>query len=208
MKKLIILAFALAPFFGLQAQYNGGLWAYTWDISFGLGETNDFISQTSFRGFNLRGSGFVTPQVAIGGQFSWHTFYQKEADKVQEFDFEDEDGNRVVGDIWGTQFRYINSFPLLGTVHWYSDNPVLNDFAFFVGGGVGTSIIKRRLDVGVFTADESKWHFTVAPEAGIVYGFNAAVKAYLSAQYFYSFKTSETPSQNQLSLHIGFASTF
>lgn len=207
MKKILTISACLLFSVAAFGQYKGGLWSYTYDISFSTGETSDFIGATSFRGMSIAGSGFVTDKIAIGGSFGWTTFFEKTA-KVEEFDFIDDEGERVTGALAGTQYRYINSFPILATAKWYSKNPVFETFSFFAGLGAGTSIIKRRIEIGVISIDETKWHFTVAPEVGLVYGVGEGVKAFLSGQYFYSLKTNETPSHSQFTIHLGLASTF
>ncbi len=207
MKKLLTISACLLFSVAVFGQYKGGIWSYTYDISFGVGETSDFISPTSFRGFSIEGAGFISDKIAVGGSFGWTTFFEKTT-KVENFDFIDDDGEQVTGAITGTQFRYINSFPILATVKWYSKNPVFETFSFFAGLGAGTSIIKRRVEIGIFAVDETKWHFTMAPEVGFVYGLGEGIKAFLSGQYFYSLKTNETPSHSQFTIHIGLASTF
>lgn len=207
MKKILTISACLLFSVAVFGQYKGGLWSYTYDISFGLGETSDFIGATSFRGMSIAGSGFVTDKIAVGGSFGWTTFFEVTTE-VEEFDIIDSDGERITGALAGTQYRYINSFPILATVKWYNKNPVFETFSFFAGLGVGTSIIKRRIEIGVFAIDDTKWHFTVAPEVGLVYGLGEGVKAFFSGQYYYSLKTNETPSHSQFTLHIGLASTF
>ena len=207
MKKIFTITACLLFSVAVFGQYKGGMWSYTYDISFGLGETQEFIGATSFRGMSIAGSGFITDQISLGGSFGWHTFYERVAE-VEEFDFIDDEGERVTGALAGTQYRYINSFPILATAKWYNKNPVFETFSFFAGLGVGTSIIKRRIEIGIFAIDETKWHFTVAPEVGMVYGVGEGVKAFLSGQYFYSLKTNDTPSHSQFTIHLGLASTF
>ena len=136
-----------------------------------------------------------------------NTFYEK-LKQTENFDIVNSDGERLTGAVNGTQLRYINSFPILFTAHYFTKNPVFESFSVFAGLGAGTSIIKRRLDIGIISLEETKWHFTMAPEVGIVYGFNSSMKLTASAQYYYSLKTSETPEQQHLTFHIGFASTF
>ncbi len=77
MKKILTITACLFFSVAVFGQYKGGLWSYTYDMSFGLGETSDFIGAASFRGFSLAGSGFVTDQISLGGSFGWHTFYEK-----------------------------------------------------------------------------------------------------------------------------------
>lgn len=207
MKKLLTISVCLLFSAAVFGQYKGGLWSYTYDMSFGIGETSDFISPASFRGMSIAGSGFVTDKIALGGSFGWTTFFEKTS-RVEDFDFIDDEGERVTGALAGTQFRYINAFPILFTAKWYSKNPVFETLSFFGGLGVGTSIIKRRIEIGIFALDETKWHFTMAPEVGMVYGVGEAVKLFISGQYFYSLKTNETPSHAQFTIHVGLASTF
>ena len=160
MKKILILSALICSTAVVFGQYKGGLWSYTYDIAIPFGESKDFTNPTSFRGLSISGQGFVTEKLAIGGQFTWNTFYEKTA-RVQEIDFVNNEGERQVGAIAGTQFRYINSFPLLVTARYFNKNPVFENFAFFGGLGVGTSIIKRRVEIGIVAIDETKWHFTV-----------------------------------------------
>ena len=207
MKKILTITACLFLSVAMFGQYKGGIWTYTYDMSFGTGATGDFISPASFRGMSITGQGFVSEKISIGGQFSWQTFYEKTA-KVEEFDILDEDDERVTGAIAGTQYRYINSFPLLVTAKYWNKNPVFEDIAFFGGLGVGTTIVKRRLEVGIFALDETKWHFTVAPEVGVNISLAEGFAWFLSGQYFYSVKTSETPEHSHFTIHVGFASTF
>ena len=207
MKKAIYIIMLLAMTSTVYAQYGGGFWGYTYDISLPMGETSDFTGKTSFRGFTLQGRGYLNPQFSLGGKVGWRVFFEKLED-THEFSFETDDGRPINGSVDGTQWKSINVFPILATAHWYNGDPSINDFGWHAGLGVGTSAIKRRVEIGVLAIEETKWHYTIAPEIGMTYGISTSVKAFLSAAYHYSMKTSDTPSNTYLSFHIGLASVF
>jgi len=67
----------LVSLFISAAGYTQALFSIDYTMSFGVGETHDYINNPSFRGMTFEGRGFVSDNVSIGGLFTWTTFYEK-----------------------------------------------------------------------------------------------------------------------------------
>ena len=59
-----------------SASYAQSLYSIDYTMSFGTGETGDYINSASFRGLTFEGRGFVSDQFSLGGLFTWVTFYE------------------------------------------------------------------------------------------------------------------------------------
>ena len=179
--------------FGAFAQ---GMFGISYDIGLPVGGTTDYIGQASFRGFGIEGRGFIKDNFSYGGSFSWAVFYEE----VGPDQFEEEDGNRTV---YGKQYRYINSFPLMATMHYYFGE--WNTTRLYAGGGIGAHIVNQRTDVGLYVVKDEKWRFGLAPEVGVLIpvNFNSSLK--LSAKYQYAVKAGDSDAVSYLSFNIGFA---
>lgn len=163
-------------------------------INFPFGNTNDFISKTSFRGFTMDYRNHMMPEVAIGISVGWYAFYERKPDDTYSM-------NDDALTFSGKQYRYLNSVPMLFVVDYYK-NPeeVLSPFA---GLGIGTTYNRVDLEMGLYDVQIDSWHFTLAPEAGFRFGYDMGVSGYISARYNINFKTGELDSQSYLSLNIG-----
>lgn len=178
-----------------SASYSQSLYSMNYTMSFGSGETADFISSASFRGFTFEGRGFVSDQFSLGGLFTWSTFYEKLAG---------ESYTQGYTTITGTQYRYINAYPILFQAHWYS-----NDDSFeprlYLGGGLGPYKIDQRLNAGVWTVQENNWHFGLSPEVGLLVPVSMSTDLNVSFRYHYVFKAKDTTDHSWFGLSVGFA---
>ena len=145
-----------------------GMFGISYDIGVPVGGTSDFIGAPSFRGFGVEGRGFITDNLSYGGSFSWAVFYE-------EFGPEEwnEEGDSRTG--YGKQYRYINSFPLMATMHYYFGE--WDATRLYAGGGIGAQKIDQRTDVGLYTDTNHQWTFGFAPEIGVLIpiNFNSSV---------------------------------
>ena len=189
-KYIIILAIAFAPL----TLIGQGIYSLTYDMSYALGKTNDHVSNASFRGATLiDGRGFVTENVSIGGSFSWHVFYETESGSF-------EDGSTT---LTGTQYRYINSFPVMATTHYYFGDGVTT--TFYAGTGIGVVSFEKRTEMGLFYSGDTKWHFGVVPQVGVLIPMSASVDFHVSLKYNQTFKAGNYDANQYLSLSVGFA---
>ncbi len=167
----------------------------TYNISVPMGETADFISNTSFRGATFNMGRFLTDKIAVDMRFSWNTFYQ-----AMDFDTYTSDNGLI--SVSGTQFRYINAFPItLGARY------VLNassNFSPYFAAGLGTYKINERLDMGIYSNEIRKWHFGMYPELGFFYRLSYDVGINMYARYDHAFKTSSTKAYSYIAFGLGF----
>ena len=100
-------------------------------------------------------------------------------------------------DVQGTQYRYVNSVPVLANIRQYvgtrgGPRP-------FFGLGVGAQYVELAVDVGQWRISDSTWHFALAPEIGVALPLKSNAVGFINAKYNYAVQASDrTPS------HFGF----
>lgn len=166
----------------------------SYTVNFPMGKTHDYISKTSFRGFSIDYKYYMDPQFAIGISSGWYTFYQ-EKDKAL---YTGSEGNASV---YGKQFRYINSAPILFVADYFFKSE--ENLSPFIGLGVGTTYNRVDNRMSQLTSRWESWQFSLAPEVGIRFGYDFGMAGYLSARYNQCFKTNDLSNQSYLSLNIG-----
>jgi len=192
MKKIIYLILATCLSSTAFAQ---ALFSVSYDISLPMGITTDFIGQPSFRGFGAEGRSFINDNVSFGGSFNWAVFYEEFG--PQEWPIDES------GTAYGKQYRYINSFPIMATMHYYFGE--WDATRLYVGAGLGAQKIDQRLDFGLYTVNENNWRFGFAPEVGLLIPINYNGSINLSAKYQYAVKTGDNDAISYINLKIGFA---
>ncbi|NJO68433.1 MAG: hypothetical protein HC830_03400 [Bacteroidetes bacterium] len=95
----------------LDKSYGQGHVKITYDVSAPLGNTMDFVGETSFRGFSFEAGMNLNDNFALGIKSGLHSFYES----LNKDTYTD---NNVT--IYGKQFRYINSIPILLTASYFS----------------------------------------------------------------------------------------
>jgi hypothetical protein len=178
---------------------GGGVWNFTWDIGFAVGETADFISQPSLRGFAIEGRGYVSSRFLVGGRGAWNVFYE-------DFGWVTEPVEGTSATINGYKRRYMNTIPLMVTGHYeFGRGAVLP----YIGFGVGTYYIETRDFMGIYYVQQKAWHFGVYPELGIVIPFGSGgAGVNINAKYNYAAKTKDTDAQSWISLGVGLSYIF
>ena len=178
-----------------SASYSQSLYSLNYTMSFGMGETADYISSPSFRGMTFEGRGFVSDQFSLGGLFTWSTFYEKLAGATVS------EGTMT---LTGTQYRYINAFPILFQGHWYSNTDQYEP-RIYLGAGLGPYKINQRTNLGVYSIEERNWHFGISPEVGLLFPISMDTQLNISVRYHYVFKAKDTIDHSWLGLSLGFA---
>ena len=195
MKTRAFLAIPLALLLlsnGAQAQ--DGYWGLSYGMAVPTSDTKDFISNTSWRNWTMDVLAEVRPNTAVGLTFGWNVFNDVTAAS---------DVTMLENvDISGTQYRYINSLPMLLTVRQMMGSE--GGARPFVGLGVGTQLVKTTVDVGQWRITDDTWHFAVAPEIGVVLPVRSDAKWFISAKYNYAAKASDR-TQSYFGLNIGVA---
>ena len=202
--QILILAVAVIGLGLTQtAKAQSNLTAITYEASFPLSDTKNFTGKTSFIGFKLDMRRFVQPNATIGLSVGFHVFDDKVDDQLISLDgvFENE---RAI-DIWGTQYRYINSWPIMATGYYYLGDR-RSSVRPYVGTGIGVFAAKRRLDLGLTSLAETKWQFGASPEAGLLYEMGE-MSMILKATYNYGLKTGDVNAIQYFTVGLGFAWT-
>jgi hypothetical protein len=194
MKKIAIVAAALVLVGATEARAQEWFWGGAYSTVLPLSNTKEFNDGFSWRGVMIEGRKVLNQNASVGVTFGWHIMNDKQSGTVE---FEQ-------GAIDGTAFTYTNAFPVMANAHYYlgqrgGPRP-------FLGANVGTNIIERRAEIGLFALTENNWHFAVAPEVGIVVPLGWYVRGMLSARWHYMTSAGSTPSQQYVSFNIGIAS--
>ncbi len=201
MKKILILIAVLAS---TTAFAQRTFWTFNYSMSFASGEQQEYISDPSFRGFSMDGRGFLTDNISLGGSFSWEVFDEIKRD-LPPRSITVADLDNVQGSISGTEYRFINTLPIMVNAHYYlgSDGAVRPYF----GLGIGTSYVDVRTDIGLVSIISKKWGFAVQPEVGVMIPFGlTGVGANVAGRFRYTTKTADNfpISFFTLALGIGF----
>jgi hypothetical protein len=174
----------------------GGYGSVTYQLSFPFGNTHQYTGIVSWRGIGLDLQWMVTPNIAVGLLFAWNVFYQNTNEVINV-----KPGLDVSG---GSQDRSLNVFPLMVDVRYMTGEK--DDLRLFAGAGVGGDIIIRYLAIGLSSAQNTTFNFTVAPELGVLIPIKeSGVALQLETRYNMAFAGGGLPFQNWLSLNLGVA---
>jgi len=170
-----------------QGTYLGG----TYSIGIPLGGIENYISAGSFRGASFEGVKEINSKVAVGWILGWNVFSEKLVNEVYT------DDNLT---LTGTQFRYLNLFPILARgLYEFGE---LDGTRPFIGSGIGVTADIAKTNIGLFSFQKTGWHFTIAPELGIKIplGYGSITG---SLRYTYGVKTKELDNVSYLSVNLG-----
>ncbi len=178
MKTRALLAIPIALLLSNAAQAQASYWGISYGMATPVSDTKDFTEGTSWRNWGVDVLAVVRPNTSVGVSLGWNVFH----------DVTTEVSSLEQVDIQGTQFRYINSFPMMVTLREYRGRP--GDIRPFFGLGVGTQLVKQRVDVGQFRISDNTWHVALAPEVGVVLPFGDA-KWFINGKYNYAARASD-----------------
>lgn len=181
-----------------QAQLESGSSIYrgyttvSYSVGFATGDLGEYISQPSWRGMTIEFGKFLTPEISVGLEASWNTFYQ-------EMDYATY--TRGTESLSGKQYRYNYQFPILASFNYtLSGDEVLRPFASL---GMGTMYSQRNTDMGQWRIREEAWHFALRPEIGILYEVADGTHIKLSGKYNTGFSAGDLDTQSYFALNVG-----
>jgi hypothetical protein len=184
---IILLLFNIA----VQAQARFGL---TYNTAQPLNETQNYVENYSWRGIGLESRWDVLDnewQVAFSG--SWNVFYNSKSGTFT-------DGTRTTT---GNQYRYINSYPVLVSMHKMFSFENNKGTRWYLGAGAGPYYIEQRTDLGLLTTVSGNWHFGVAPEVGFIIPVGMKNDLLFEIRYNHAFSSNGSPDYSYLGLNIG-----
>ena len=196
MKKLLII---IAVLTSSSAFAQRSFWSFNYPISFAIGEQQEYIEKSSFRGIGIDGRGFITDNRSVGGSFSWEVFDEiKRGLEPREVFLDD----KLIGHVSGTQYRFINTLPIMVNGHFYLGSD--GGMRPFFGLGIGTSYVEQRTDIGLVSFLGKKWGFAVQPEVGVLIPFGlTGAGANVSGKFRYTTETSDTLPISFFTLSVG-----
>ena len=199
MKRILITALLVTIAMSSSALAKDKLTAIAWNISVPMPDTRDFIDEVSFRGIGIDARQYLRgdSRAMVGFHFAWHVLDKRTSEVIALSD----------GAIKGQQGRYINSFPMMLTYHWYVGD--LDRLRFFFGAGAGTYFIIQRFEIGVNVFEEKNWHLGLAPEFGVQFPVGD-VDAFIQVKYNWAAASGESISgesvdYNYVGLNVGWA---
>jgi opacity protein-like surface antigen len=191
MKYIFLLAFSAMVSVGTHAQ---SAFVISYPIGFTMGDHNDYISKTSFRGFNMEYVYRLKHNLGVGLELGWNVFYNREDEKEYK---------EGTASVTGTQFRYSNAVPILAQAKWLFESSNSN-LVPYAGLGIGTLYIDRATDFGLYRWSKEAWQFCLRPEAGLIFKLNSTTGAFIGAKYYGAFNTADLDAQSYLTANIGF----
>lgn len=199
MKKIFYTVLAVIFTAGAaQAQLESGSSVYgnyttiSYSVGFATGDMGEYISQPSWRGMTLEFGKFLTPEISVGIEASWNTF------------FEEMDYATYTADTYslsGKQYRYNHQFPILASVNYtLRGDETLRPFASL---GIGTMYSQRNTDMGQWRLREEAWHFALRPEVGLLYEVTDGTHLKVSGKYYTGFSAGDLDAQSYFALNVG-----
>lgn len=192
MKKLLFIAllFGVSNLAIGQGKTSTTLY-YTMAVP--LGNTADYISQTSFRGFMVYFDTYIEDEFSLGFHSGIQVFYEDMGQQSREIG---------TGTVTGRTYHYINQIPLLVTGKYH--------FARFasitphVGLGTGFYVTIQTLEMGGYQLEETDWQFGFQPEAGLGIELSPSTDFIMGVAYNHGFNSSDIDAMKSIAFNVGF----
>ena len=190
--KLLALPLLLCVSGEVQAQEF--YWAFQYGMSAPTSDLKTFTPGTHFRNVAIDGRYVLNPNTTVGFTVGWSVMNTITTEV-----------SSVGGaDIGGTQFRYINSFPVMASIHRYLGAP--RGTRPYIGLSAGPQAIERRVEVGLYQINDNNWHFGFAPEIGVILPFDRYMKGMVNVKYNHALAAGEFGQSYQyFTFNIGIA---
>jgi len=192
MKKIVFITLMLAA--GVFVAPTVSAQSYTtlqYTMGVPFGGLKEHISEISWRGITFEYQKEVAPSISVGVNFAWSTFYEEMPYGSYT------DGTAT---LTGHQYRYDNLFPMMVNAQYRIGSSTIVPY---VGIGVGTIADLRNTDMGLWTIENTSWHFMLSPEAGFLFDVANNTSIKLSAMYNSAFKTKEVDAFGDLNISLG-----
>lgn len=170
----------------------------TYNIGVATGNTSDFIDAPSFKGGSFEYRQMFTEKFSGGVSIAYQRFYEDKGKQLVHYNGHD---------IYGTQYNWQHSLPVMITGHYYPKG-LNNKISPYVGFGVGASREVSEVNVGSVGFEESEWQLGLTPEVGAIVELSNRLRLTVAAQYKASFEVSDIESQSNLGFKFGFVTRF
>lgn len=182
-KWLLLLAIcSIIPLSSGLAQAGHWYGMATYQVSFPTGDTKDFISDPSWRGFGLDFRYTVKKNISVGFVTGWNIFYEQVNETTQL-------NTDPPGAITALTNRYINFVPVMLNAHYYMGER--GEYRPYIGLAAGGYYVNQELQVGIATFQNDSWEWGVAPELGVIVPVQRGLGIVVAGKYNFIF-TKET----------------
>ncbi len=195
-RRMILISMTLCLCFSAQAQHSH-FFGLSYSPALPGGGLSDFTDDFSFRGLNVSGLYLLNPNFSLGFSSGWNVFREASDGIVSEV-IKGPERNITLS---AKQFRFVNSLPILATANYHFQS---EKFHPYLGLGVGTYYIERRLEMGLYAFREDNWHAGLAPMAGVAFPLGYGAFLHLGVQYNQAFAAQSTSAMSYTSFKIGF----
>jgi len=169
-----------------------------YNISVPVGNTTDYLNAISFRGLTVSPRIYLSDAFSLGVSAGWQVFYEKRQPATYE------QGENLT--LFGTQFRYINAFPLQLSPHVHFAPKA--KFKPYAGVDLGTTYFIQNTNMGLFAIREQEWMLGLSPEVGVMFPFKNDWHFTLSGKYNHLFAAGELPAQGYAAINLGLTHFF
>ena len=175
-----------------EVRADNSTFGIAWGIGVPTGDTNDYISEVSFRGMSVEWRNFYMRDAAYGINVGWNVFN------------ETNDGTMIFTDgaVTGKHWRYVNAIPIYGSWFKYFSTDQRSS-RFYAGINAGTAWIERRTEMGLYQVTNDNWHLAIAPEVGWSLPWDSFL-GYVGVRYHYAFEAGDSEAQQWIEFKIGF----
>lgn len=184
-------------FSAAQAQQGETKLDIRYNVALPMGDFKNYVSSTSFRGFNASVLHGVSDKVSVGLEAGFQDYYQKYPRQMYHFS----DGSDVSAVVSYT----IQTIPVLAKLKYnFNTESQIQPYAAL---GVGGNLIAYNQLYGQFGEQQTKFGFAAKPEAGLFIPFRNKVSGFgIGASYnIMPFKEGDFKNLNNVSIHAGFS---
>lgn len=172
------------------------IWTIGYSMALGVGDLNDYIGDTSFRGFEVTLLWPAYEGLFLGVGFGYNGFYEDKGQQTRQLES---------AAVTATAYNYTDAWPLSGIARYVflqSSSPVRP----YLGVRSGVLLMDSTTLITDRSYNDSSAGWLIAPEAGLLAHLSKSVMA--SLQYSFNFSTASTIGGDELSynnLMVGLA---
>ena len=190
---LLLAIFSLFPLASSVAQVGHWYGAATYQVSFPTGDTKDFISDPSWRGFGLDFRYAVKKEMTVGFVTGWNIFYEQVQGTTQL-------ETKPPGAITALTNRYINFVPVMLNAHYYMGER--GKYRPYIGLCAGGYYVSQEFQIGIADVTTDSWEWGIAPELGVVIPVDRTWGILIAGKYNFLFTKETVFSGTQLEKEI------
>jgi hypothetical protein len=168
----------------------------TWNVSIPAEDTKKFVNETSFAGFGLEFRKEFKPRTTVGILGSWEVFHERRDGSIE----------LKQTTITGTQDRYINSFPIMLSLHKYFGTT--GETQPYLGVAAGGFVLIQTVRVGLAQIEDDTWEWGGAPEVGVIMPLDRGSAFIVNGRYNIAFTGTDLAGNDATlsywSIHAGF----